>query len=98
VDPMHCVLGAQASVVQAVEAQIVVVLEIVDRGDPVGILQPADISLAGIFADQQFIRDYTDRRPAVAASWPRVTVVANAEQVNHDSTVTIRRASIPAAA
>src|ERR1035437_2004979 len=96
VDPMRCVLRAQPAVVEPIEAQIVVVLEIVNRSDPAGVRQPADISLTGIFTDQQFIRDYADRRPGVAASWPRVTVVANAEPVNHHPNVTNRRASIPA--
>ncbi len=82
--------------VQPVHAQVVVVLQIVNRGNPVGVLEPGDISLTGIFADQQFVRDYAHRRSPAVASRARRVVGAFAEPINHDSNVTIRAVSIPA--
>src|SRR5208282_1636179 len=96
VDPVRSVLRAEVAVVQPVHAQIVVVLQVVNRGYAVGLLEPADIGLTWIFADQQLVRDYADRRPAVSARRSWRVVGAFAEPINHDSNVTIRWAGIPA--
>src|SRR5271163_2158250 len=96
VDPVRAVSGDQFAVVQSVQAQIVIILQIVNRSDSVGVLEPADVSLTWILAHYQLVRDYADGRSAVAAAWPRSMFGAFAEPINHDPNVTIRRASIPA--
>src|SRR5580704_10679933 len=95
IDPLRSVLRAKPAVVQPVHAQVIVVLQIVNRGNPVGVLEPGDISLTRIFSDQQLVRDYADRRSPSVASRARSVVGAFAEPINHGSNVTIRAVSIP---
>src|SRR5215469_2259796 len=52
-DTMRIILGPELLEVEAVVAQVVIVLEVMNRGDVVGVFEPFDIAAVGIFADQQ---------------------------------------------
>jgi len=46
--------------IERIDAQVFVILEIVDRRDAMFVAQPFEIVFAGIFADQQVIGYLTD--------------------------------------